>query len=184
MIRSRTAGWSKSSRRARYEIACDWKAYVDNYLEGYHVPHVHPRLDALLDCRQYKTELARWHSLQRAPLDSDAALYGRGEALYYYLFPNTMLNILPGRLQTNRVLPAGPGRCRVEFDFFYAPGAEAGADADERFSDEVQREDIAICEAVQRNLASGSYFAGRLNPTRESGVWHFHELLRDCYRCR
>ena len=52
---------------------------------------------------------------------------------------------------------------------------------DRAFADVVQAEDISICEAVQRGLASGSYVAGRLNPTRESGVWHFHELLRTAY---
>ena len=30
-----------------------------------------------------------------------------------------MLNILPGRLQTNLVLPLGPTRCRVVFQYFY-----------------------------------------------------------------
>ena len=54
--------------------------------------------------------------------------------------------------------------------------------ADIAFSDEVQAEDIRICEDVQRGLASGSYVAGRLNPLRESGVHHFHELLREAYR--
>jgi choline monooxygenase len=169
-------------RRVGYDIDCDWKVYVDNYLEGYHVPRVHPGLNALLDYRSYTTTTARWHSLQASPLDSAPTLYGSGEALYYFLYPNTMLNCLPGRLQTNRVLPLSTGRCRVEFDFFYADAGVAHAEADAQFSDEVQKEDIGICEAVQRNLASGSYVAGRLNPLRESGVWHFHELLRDAYR--
>jgi choline monooxygenase len=169
-------------RRVGYEVACDWKVYVDNYLEGYHVPRVHPGLNALLDYRSYTTTSARWHSLQASPLDSAPTLYGSGEALYYFLYPNTMLNCLPGRLQTNRVLPLATGRCRVEFDFFYADASAAKAEADAQFSDEVQQEDIDICEAVQRNLASGSYVAGRLNPLRESGVWHFHELLRAAYR--
>ena len=94
-----------------------------------------------------------------------------------------MLNILPGRLQTNRVLPLGPERCRVEFDFYYAQDdqAQSRIGADAAFSDEVQREDIAICEAVQRGLASGTYGAGRLCPKRESGLWHFHNLLRAAY---
>lgn len=171
-------------RRVSYDIDCDWKAYVDNYLEGYHVPRVHLGLNALLDYRSYTTTTARWHSLQASPLDSAPTLYGSGEALYYWLWPNTMLNCLPGRLQTNRVLPLATGRCRVEFDFFYAEANAAQADADAQFSDDVQKEDIGICEAVQRNLASGSYVAGRLNPLRESGVWHFHELLRAAYRQR
>ena len=169
-------------RRVSYDIACDWKVYVDNYLEGYHVPRVHPGLNALLDYRSYTTTTARWHALQASPLDSAPTLYGSGEALYYWLWPSTMLNCLPGRLQTNRVLPLATGRCRVDFDFFYADANAAQAAADARFSDDVQQEDIGICEAVQRNLASGSYVAGRLNPLREAGVWHFHELLRAAHR--
>lgn len=171
-------------QRVAYEIDCDWKVYVDNYLEGYHVPHVHPALNRMLDYRSYRTELARWHNLQWSPLESVDTLYGNGDALYYWLWPNTMLNILPGRLQVNRVLPLAPGRCRVDFDFFYPadPGGQARRDADRDFSDAVQREDLLICEDVQRGLASGSYLAGRINPLRESGVHHFHELLRAAYR--
>ena len=169
--------------RASYDIACNWKVYVDNYLEGYHVPFVHPGLNRLLDYRSYRTELSRWHSLQWSPLESDPALYGNGDALYYWLWPNTMLNILPGRLQTNTVVPLGVDRCRVVFDSYYADAGDAARrDADLAFSDEVQHEDIGICEDVQRGMASGSYVPGRLNPLRETGVHHFHELLRDAYR--
>lgn len=171
---------------SEYDIACNWKVYVDNYLEGYHVPHIHPALNRMLDYRSYRTEIARWHSLQWSPLESTPGLYGDGEALYYWLWPNTMLNILPGRLQTNRVVPLGVDRCRVEFDTYYlTPSDPVSAErraADIAFSDEVQIEDIRICEDVQRGLASGSYVAGRLNPLRESGVHHFHELLREAYR--
>ncbi len=171
-------------RRETYDIACNWKVYVDNYLEGYHVPHIHPELNRMLDYRSYVTELARWHSLQWSPLESADVLYGSGEALYYWIWPNTMLNILPGRLQTNRVLSLGPDRCRVEFDFYYPDDANATVrrENDLVFSDVVQKEDVDICERVQRGLESGSYVAGRLNPLRESGVHHFHELLRAAYR--
>jgi choline monooxygenase len=172
--------------RIGYDVACNWKVYVDNYLEGYHVPHIHPGLNQLLDYRSYITETARWHSHQFSPLESSGSLYGDGDALYYWLWPNTMLNILPGRLQTNRVVPLGVDRCRVEFDFYYTPDdsgeARARREADLAFSDEVQREDLTICEEVQRGLASGSYRPGRLNPLRENAVHHFHELLRAAYR--
>ena len=172
--------------RASYDIACNWKVYVDNYLEGYHVPHVHPGLNRLLDYRSYRTELECWHSLQWSPLESDASLYGNGDALYYWLWPNTMLNILPGRMQTNTVIPLGVDRCRVLFDSYYAPddseSGQARRAADLSFSDEVQHEDLGICEDVQRGFASGSYVPGRLNPLREAGVHHFHEMLRAAYR--
>ena len=173
-------------RHAAWEIACNWKVYVDNFLEGYHVPHVHPALNRMLDYRSYRTELAPWSALQWSPLESDPGLYGDGDALYWWLWPNTMLNVLPGRLQTNRVVPLGVDRCRVEFDFYYAmdasPEAEARREGDIAFSDEVQDEDLTICEDVQRGLASGAYEPGRLNPLRENAVHHFHELLRRTYR--
>lgn len=179
-----------------YDVACNWKVYVDNYLEGYHLPHVHPALNRMLDYRSYVTETRGLHSLQWSPLrtsddGSSDTLYGDGDALYYWLWPNTMLNLLPGRLQTNRIVPKGVDHCRVEFDFYYAPvqsgmddsgGARAKREADLQFSDEVQHEDLGICEDVQRGLASGSYEPGRLNPLRENAVHHFHELLRRAYR--
>ena len=170
-------------RRETYDIDCNWKVYIDNFLEGYHLPHVHPGLSKVLDYRAYATELFPWQSLQSSPLRDGGDIYGEGEAFYYQVYPNIMLNIMPGRLQTNRILPLGPGRCRVEFDFYYAQDekAQSRVARDAEFSDEVQLEDVTICEAVQRGLASGTYNAGRLCPKRESGVWHFHNMLRTAY---
>ncbi len=164
-------------QRVHYTIACNWKLYVENYLEGYHVPHVHPALNRMLDYRQYRTDCGHGHVLQSSPINADGTLYGQGEALYDWLWPNSMLNILPGRVQANRVLPRGPGHCEVVFDTWYAPGAASEGDA--AFSDLVQAEDIAICERVQHGLASGSYLPGPLHPAREAGVQHFHALLAD-----
>jgi len=171
------------ARRDTYEIACNWKVYVDNFLEGYHLPYVHPGLSRVLDYRAYDTELFRWHSLQHSPLRANDGLYGDGEAFYYFVYPNVMLNIMPGRLQVNRILPVGPDRCSVEFDYYYAAdeAARSRIARDREFSEEIQQEDIAICEAVQRGLASGYYEPGRLCPRREGGVWHFHQLLREAY---
>ena len=170
-------------RRDSYDIDCNWKVYIDNFLEGYHLPHVHPGLSKVLDYRAYGTELFPWYSLQSSPLRGGGDIYGEGDAFYYHVYPNVMLNIMPGRLQTNRILPLGPGRCRVEFDYYYAQDDKAMARiaADQAFSDEVQVEDVTICEAVQQGLASGFYEAGRLCPKRESGVWHFQNLLRAAY---
>ncbi len=169
-----------------YDMACNWKVYVDNYLEGYHLPYVHPGLNKLLDYRSYTTHTVEWYSWQHSPLDGTRGPYQSGEAYYYFVFPNLMLNILPGRLQVNRVLPVSQRQCRVLFDYYYANIESAAIrkmiDADLRFSDEVQKEDIGICERVQIGLESGSYHAGRLSPKREAGVHHFQELVRKAYR--
>jgi choline monooxygenase len=176
-------GAMRFARRDEFEVRCNWKVYVDNFLEGYHVPLVHPGLAQVLDYREYDTELYDWYSLQHAPLRAGADMYGAGQAFYYFVYPNVMLNIMPGRLQTNRVVPLGAERCRVEFDYYYAqdPAALARVERDRQFSDAIQAEDMAICEAVQKGLLSGHYAAGRLCPKRESGVWHFHERLRAAY---
>lgn len=165
-----------------YDVGANWKVYVDNYLEGYHLPFVHPGLTQVVDYATYKSELGRYWSLQRSPVTDDSGPYGAGEGLYFFIYPNTMLNIMPGRLQTNRVVPDGLDACKVEFDFYYAPGAESRAAEDLEFSDQVQEEDRLICEHVQKGLTSGAYEPGRLSPAREEGVWHWQNLLRDAYR--
>jgi choline monooxygenase len=171
------------AKRDTYRIGCNWKVYVDNFLEGYHLPFVHPGLSKVLDYRAYDTELHTWYSLQHSPLRNNDGIYGDGNAFYYFVYPNIMLNITPGRLQTNRVLPDGHGQCIVEFDYYYTDDEETQSriQAEQDFSHAIQEEDIAICEQVQHGLASGSYQAGRLNPRRESGVWHFQNLLRAAY---
>ncbi len=171
-----------------YEARCNWKVYADNYLEGYHVPHVHPELCSLYAFEAYRTEVYRWYSLQVGPLSGKDTPYGvsSGEALYYFLYPNCMLNILPGRLQTNVVVPLGPDRCRIVFRYYYADATSAAAQRtirdDRAFSDAVQAEDVEICERVQEGLASGVYERGRFSAEMETGVHHFQSLLKEAYR--
>ena len=171
-------------RRDVFDVACNWKTYIDNFLEGYHLPLVHPALAQVLDYRAYEVDLYPWYSVQHSPVRNDiGGAYGDGRAHYFFIFPNIMLNVMPGRLCSNRVVAVGPDRCRVAFDYFYlqTPEAQARIEPDRAVTDEIQHQDMAICEAVQRGLESGFYDAGRLSPKRESGVWHFHEHLRAAY---
>jgi choline monooxygenase len=169
-----------------YLIRCNWKTYMDNYLEGYHLPHVHPGLNKLLDYKSYTTELFDWYSYQFSPLENAQSFYGTGSAHYFCVYPNLMLNILPGRCQLNRVLAIDHNHCKVIFDYYYADieskATQQMIAEDLEFSDQVQDEDIAICEKVQKGLESGAYHQGRLCVKRENGVWHYQELLRKAYR--
>ncbi|MDZ4698105.1 MAG: aromatic ring-hydroxylating dioxygenase subunit alpha [Rhodothermales bacterium] len=176
------------ARRIRYEVACNWKVYVDNYLEGYHLPYVHPELCDVLDVGRYETETFSYYSLQYSPLSPDSTRYGAASdsAYYYFVFPNCMLNIMPGRLQMNIVLPLAPDRCVVLFDYFYTDTDSLAAarkiEEDMAFSDHVQQEDIEICEWVQRGLASPAYDRGRFSVECEQGVYHFQTQLKTAYR--
>lgn len=171
--------------RVEYDVACNWKVYVDNYLEGYHVPLVHPGLFSLLDYREYLTETFDYYSLQYSPLRPGVSIYSQdgGDAYYYFIHPNFMLNILPGRLQTNLVIPTSHDRCRVIFDYYYDDGvSEATVAEDLVSSDTTQGEDISICEHVQRGLNSRAYDRGRFSVELEGGVHHFQNLIREAYR--
>ena len=169
--------------RVVYEVACNWKAYVDNYLEGYHLPLVHPDLCRVLDVGAYLTETFEHHSLQHSPLREGDHAYGDGAAFYYFAFPNTMLNVMPGRLQVNSVVATGVGRCRVVFDSYYAAGTpEAWIADDLAFSAHVQAEDAEVCAHVQRGLASRAYDRGRFSVECEAGVHHFQRLLKEAFQ--
>jgi choline monooxygenase len=169
-----------------YDVHCNWKVYVENFLEGYHVPHVHPALNALIDYRRYVTGCGRWHSLQRSPLENSVSFYGEGDVIYFYLWPNTMLDVLPGGLQINRVRPNGVDRCRIESEHYFAPGTaerDATRIAQDRALTEVtQQEDFDVCVRLQRAFASGGYVPGRIHPVRENCLHHWQELYRRAMR--
>lgn len=171
--------------RTTYDINCNWKVYIDNYLEGYHIPYVHPSLAKMLDYKNYVTEIYQHYSLQYSPLADNKNPYKTddGEAYYYFIYPNFMLNILPGRLQTNVVIPLARNRCRVIFDYFYHENTPADfIKKDIAFADLVQAEDINICEKVQTGLESNAYDRGRFSPQQEKGVHHFQSMLKYAYQ--
>jgi choline monooxygenase len=174
-------------QRKEYAMACNWKVFVDNYQDGgYHVNTIHPSLAGVLDYTHYRTEIAGEMSVQISPMKpaDDAQLSkvrAGANAYYWWLFPNFMVNIYQGVMDTNLVLPLGPDRCRVIFDFYFAQteGAEARQyiAASIKVADQIQQEDMGICEDVQRGLASRAFDTGRFSVRREAGGYHFHQLL-------
>lgn len=173
--------------RREYQLACNWKVYVDNYLDGgYHVNTVHPGLAGVLDYKHYRTEIHPCTSVQISPLKTSSATELAGvrsgeTAQYWWAFPNFMLNLYQGVMDTNLVLPLGPHRCRVLFDFWFADTEGAAAENYMQESmgvaHQVQLEDAGICEEVQRGLGSRSFDTGRFSVRREAGGYHFHQLL-------
>ena len=180
--------------RKEYTLECNWKLFVDNYLDGgYHVNTLHPALAGVLDDTKYKIEVFEHSSVQTSPLvGSQAQLEGiridevrKGtEAQYWWFFPNLMINLYDGVMDTNLVLPLGPNRCRVLFDFFFAesesPAAKQFIENSLAVAHKVQLEDVEICEEVHRGLASQSYPNGRFSVRREASGYQFHRMLASC----
>lgn len=161
--------------RKDWRLACNWKVYVDNYLEGYHIPIVHPALNQELDYEGYKTEIHANYSVQRSPMRRGEL---SGEAQYFWIYPNLMINVYPDHFSTNLVVPLGPDRTKTVFEWYFPKADKSSVDETVSISDRIQFEDIAICESVQQGLRSRTYSSGRYCAQRESGVHHFHGLLR------
>jgi choline monooxygenase len=173
--------------RKVYDIACNWKVYVDNYLDGgYHVPHLHKGLSSVLDYKQYTIENEDRYCLQSSPMvasdeDADTGATRKGDrARYFWQYPNFMINCYEGYMDTNLVIPIDVDHCRVVFDFYFSDISESRREYNAQsiaVGDRVQDEDLGICEDVQRGLKSRAYGAGRLSVRREAGEQLFHRLL-------
>ncbi len=173
--------------RRVYDIHCNWKVFVDNFLDGgYHVPHLHKGLNSVLDYKQYTIENEDRYCLQSSPMvsgteDAATSTTRKGDrAWYFWQYPNLMINCYEGYMDTNLVLPVDVDHCRVIFDFYFSDISEASRAYNQQsvaVSDRVQDEDLDICEAVQRGLKSRAYGAGRLSVRREAGEHLFHRLL-------
>ncbi len=178
--------WSRlthrpSGRRA-HRIPVNWALYVENYLEGLHIPFVHPGLNDVFVPGTYRTELLPYGTLQTGEARHDAPAHlppegaadhgARVAAYYVWLFPGTMLNVYPWGVSANQVEPVGVRETIVHYRTWVLDDAERDPDIDS-----VEAEDQAIVTRVQRGMASRLYGGGRYSPTEEAGTHHFHRLL-------
>lgn len=169
-----------------YLIKCNWALYVENYLEGFHIPYVHKGLNEKLDYSSYSVEIYN-HSVLQLGITSNAENsfvlkeispdYGRDVAAYYWwIFPNLMLNFYPWGISVNIVKPVTKDLTKVSYLTYISEHAKynTGAGTD---LDRVEREDEVIVESVQRGIRSSFYRSGRYSPKREEGVHYFHRLI-------
>ena len=193
---------ARFAARRVYSLACNWKVFVDNYLDGgYHVAHLHKGLAGQLDLRHYRTEVFERFSVQSCSGAGEAELQSTTQspaggadfaerigagAWYAWVYPNLMINRYGDILDTNIVVPLAEDRCEVIYDWWFLE-TEGAATAEfiERSiaaSDVVQQEDSSICESVQRGLAGGAFDRGPYSALREKGQHHFHRLLANDLR--
>ena len=198
-------GWSHLTfvRSRTYAIKCNWKVFVDNYLDGgYHVSLLHKGLAGQLNLADYENHAGDGYTIQTCKGRPDEvkpsadqeecahgldfrARIGQG-AIYAWIYPNLMINRYGGMMDTNLVVPLGPDHCEVHYAYFADEAVAADAQQLEdslAASHQVQIEDTAICESVQRGLQSSAYDVGYYAPQLESGAHLFHRWLqKDFFR--
>ena len=174
-------------KREVYDIEANWKVVVDNYLECYHCPVAHPSFSDLIDVNNYRVTEYEYFSAQGGPVRESArkgTVYTIGEGVeegfYAFLWPTFMINIYPGpgNVSLNLIVPIDAERTRAIYEYCFVDAvSDREVEGFVRFIDQVQREDIVLCESVQRGLRSGFFEQGKLMLSRESALRHFQRLV-------
>jgi phenylpropionate dioxygenase-like ring-hydroxylating dioxygenase large terminal subunit len=163
--------------RRTHSLACNWKTYVENYLEGYHLPMVHPEFDADVVVADYRTEIEGQVIFASAPA-RDASVYA---GTWAWLWPNLALNIYRHGYMVERMTAVGPEQTRLDYFYFFDPERTAELADMYKVSDLVTAQDKQICEEVQRNLRTGIYRGGVLSPKHEQGVAWFQARVAEAH---
>ena len=174
------------NKSATYEIDAHWAIYCENYLEGFHVPFVHSGLNKDINLQRYETILLENGVLQLTEATKDVEKFqfststtNSGKniyALYYWIFPNLMLNFYPWGLSVNIIEPLGVNKTRIKFLSYPIKPKTQPMDNPSSL-DKVEFEDQSVVKQVQKGIKSLAYNPGRYSVIHEKGVHHFHRLI-------
>jgi choline monooxygenase len=168
----------KLHSQATHKLACNWKVYVENYMEGYHIPNMHPELNKMVDMNTYVVEVRDGYCEHiSAPIESSGTTM---TGIWVWMSPTMMINCYGGGMSLERVVPTGPHTCEIRYQYLFDEQQEKKAVEDSLATSVlVTGEDVEICEAVQQSFSSGSYLSpGPLSPRHENGVEYFQSIIR------
>jgi len=164
--------------RRGFSMRSNWKTYTDNFVEGYHIPGIHPGFMKVIDFQNFET-VARNGLVRMTAPQKNGSIYG---GKWLWMWPNWTLSVFPGGMNTSRIDPRGVAATELTYDFYFAD-LSAEAEAARRNTIEINagivREDFGICETTQDNYQSGAYQPGPLSPRHEQSVVYFQKRVRE-----
>jgi len=167
----------KAVATERFLMKSNWKTYTDNFVEGYHVPGIHPALNKVIEFEKFET-IARRNVVRMTAPQRDGSIYG---GKWLWAWPNWTLSVFPGGMNTSRINPVSASETELVYDFYFADTSPTRAPQRQRTIETncaIVRQDFGICEHTQRNYASGAYVPGPLSPRHEQSVAYFqHKVL-------
>src|SRR4029079_9171975 len=140
--------------------------YVENYLEGYHLPMVHPEFDEDIVVAGYRAEI-EGDAVFSFGAPRDLSVHG---GLWGWLWPNLGVNVYRHGYMMERMTAVSGSETRLDYFYFFEPARTAELADMLAVSDRVTAQDLQVCEEVQRNLEAGVYQGGVLSPKHEQTV--------------
>ncbi len=166
----------------RFEARSNWKVYTDNFVEGYHIPGIHPEFYKVIDFPRFETVALNGMVRMSSPQKDGSVYSGK----WLWMWPNWTLSTFNGGMNTSRINSLSVDRTEIIYDFYFADTSPEGAADRRRTIDTscgIVREDFEICEHTQLNYRSGAYTSGPLSPRHEQSVAYFqsriHAALQD-----
>ncbi len=162
----------------RMQFDANWKIYTDNFVEGYHIPGIHPGFFQAIEFEHFET--TAHDNLVRMTAPPREGLFYKGKWLW--MWPNWTLSLFDGGMNTSRINPISKDRTELIYTFYFADTSEEKAAARE---DTIARniavveEDFEICLETQKNYTTGGYAPGPLSPRHEQGVAWFQTRVSE-----
>ena len=158
----------------RMKFFGNWKIYTDNFVEGYHIPGIHPDFYRAIDFEKFDTTANDGYVKMTAPANEDLFYKGR----WYWMWPNWTLSLFEGGMNTSRINPVNAEETELIYHFYFDPVVGQDTEFRNRTIEtnlEVIRQDFDICHDTHLNYASGGYQPGPLSPRHEQGVGYFQQ---------
>jgi len=188
------------------EYACNWKTFIEVYLEDYHVEPFHPGLGNFVNVADLKWEFGEWYSVQTCGVKrglskpgsevyrrwhEQVLRYDEGRqpvhgAIWLTYFPNIMVEWYPHSLVVSTLVPRGPEACTNVVEFYYpediALFEREFVEAEQAAYRETAVEDAEIIERMTAGrralLQQRLVETGPYQSPLEDGMRHFHEFVR------
>ena len=163
-------------KELHFKVKCNWKTYIDNYQEGYHIPLIHPQLSKDLEWQEYKVINEGNCSIHRVNARGGSNQQGS----FGWMFPNFSYNTYGRGSSYMRVNPIGAGEIRLSY-FLYKDMNLSSEEFEKEaleYQHLISQEDQDMVPFIQKNLEAGIYHAGPLSHHWENGLIHFHSLIR------
>jgi choline monooxygenase len=186
----------KQHSRIHLDLNANWKLAVENYLEAYHLPSVHPALNRVSPLQDHDIHVSDTFAGQIShcynlgsgndghfPVFPEWSTDKFKEAEYPVLFPNTMLGIQPDHLFVMVVIPESFDRTREETRLYYVgdeslePRFDNLRQEQHQFWSDVFAEDIGVVTSMQAGRISTGFDGGVLTPLMETATARFHQWV-------